>query len=55
VVDALFPPSTPSPAPVKAALQLQGFDCGGLRLPLVECNESEREALRVAMENAGLL
>jgi 4-hydroxy-tetrahydrodipicolinate synthase len=55
VIDALFPPSTPSPTPIKAALQLQGFDCGGLRLPLVECNESEREAVRVAMENAGLL
>jgi 4-hydroxy-tetrahydrodipicolinate synthase len=55
VVDALFPPSTPSPAPVKAALQLQGFDCGGLRLPLVECTEAEREAVRVAMQNADLL
>src|SRR5690606_27512770 len=30
VVEALFPPTTPSPAPLKAALQLQGFDCGGL-------------------------
>jgi 4-hydroxy-tetrahydrodipicolinate synthase len=55
VVDALFPPSTPSPAPVKAALQLQGFDCGGLRLPLVECTEAEREAVRIAMQNADLL
>ena len=55
VLDALFPPSTPSPVPVKAALQLQGFDCGGLRLPLVECTEAERENVRTAMENAGLL
>jgi 4-hydroxy-tetrahydrodipicolinate synthase len=55
IIDALFPPSTPSPAPVKAALQLQGFDCGGLRLPLVECDEAERENVRVAMKVAGLL
>jgi 4-hydroxy-tetrahydrodipicolinate synthase len=55
VVDALFPPTTSSPSPLKAALQLQGFDCGGLRLPLVACNESEREAVRTAMESAGLL
>lgn len=55
VIDALFPPTTPSPAPVKAALNLQGFDCGGLRLPLVECNESELENVRSAMETAGLL
>lgn len=55
VIDAIFPPSTPSPAPVKAALQLQGFDCGDLRLPLVECTQAEREAVRVAMQCAGLL
>jgi 4-hydroxy-tetrahydrodipicolinate synthase len=55
VVGALFPPSTPSPAPIKAALQLQNFDCGGLRLPLVECTPAEREAVKSAMETAGLL
>lgn len=55
VCDALFPPTTPSPAPVKAGLQLQGFDCGGLRLPLVEATDAERENLRVAMERAELL
>lgn len=55
VVSALFPATTPSPVPVKAALQLQGFDCGDLRLPLVEANEQERNNLRVAMEHAGLL
>lgn len=52
---ALFPPSAPNPTPVKAALQLQGFDCGGLRLPLVECTSAEREAVRGAMQTAGLL
>ena len=55
VIAALFPPDTPSPAPVKAALELQGFGCGGLRLPLVECDESERASLKIVMEKAGLL
>ena len=55
VIQALFPVDTPSPAPVKAALALQGFDCGGLRLPLVECDESERASLKRVMETAGLL
>ena len=30
---------TASPAPVKAALEMLGHDVGGLRLPLVECDE----------------
>ena len=55
VVDALFPPTSPSPIPIKAALKLQGFSCGGLRLPLIEATESEVENLRVAMTDAGLL
>ena len=55
VIAALFPVDTPSPAPVKAALELQGFGCGGLRLPLVECDEAERASLRKVMEMAELL
>ena len=55
VIAALFPPDTPSPAPVKAALELQGFGCGGLRLPLVECDEAERAHLKRVMEKAELL
>ncbi len=55
VVDALFPPSSSNPIPLKAALKLQKFDCGGLRLPLVNANEAETEAVRVAMTNAELL
>jgi len=55
VCEALFPPSTSNPAPIKAALQLQGFDCGPLRLPLVACTPAEREAVRVAMQAAQLL
>ena len=55
VVEALFPPTNSNPAPVKTALRLQGFDCGGLRLPLVETDEKEEQALKLAMEGAGLL
>lgn len=55
VVDALFPATTSSPSPLKAALKLQGFDCGGLRLPLVEADETEQRNVRTAMETAGLL
>jgi 4-hydroxy-tetrahydrodipicolinate synthase len=55
VCDALFPATSPSPVPVKAALQLQGFDCGGLRLPLIEATDAERENLRRALARAELL
>jgi 4-hydroxy-tetrahydrodipicolinate synthase len=55
LVEALFPASCPSPAPVKAGLALQGLDCGGLRLPLVEAGPNDREAVRVAMVEAGVL
>lgn len=55
VETALFPADTPSPAPVKAALSLQGFDCGGLRLPLLPCSVAEREQLRGVLNTAGLL
>jgi len=55
VIEALFPANGASPAPVKAALALQGFDCGGLRLPLVECDESEIESLKQVLETAQLL
>jgi 4-hydroxy-tetrahydrodipicolinate synthase len=55
VAEALFPATSPSPAPIKAALKLQGFDAGGLRLPLTEAGESDVETLRQAMNSAGLL
>jgi len=55
VCDALFPASAPNPIAVKAALQLQGLDCGGLRLPMVEATADERESLRAAMQQAQLL
>jgi 4-hydroxy-tetrahydrodipicolinate synthase len=39
----------------KAALNLLGLDVGGLRLPLVEASEEEREAVRAMLERHGLL
>jgi 4-hydroxy-tetrahydrodipicolinate synthase len=46
---------TSSPAPVKAALAMLGHDVGGLRLPLVEVDEGEREQVRAALARHGLL
>ncbi|WP_028058568.1 4-hydroxy-tetrahydrodipicolinate synthase [Candidatus Solirubrobacter pratensis] len=46
---------TASPAPVKAALKMLGHDAGTLRLPLVECDEAEREHVRAALARHGLL
>ena len=46
---------TASPIPVKAALNLLGHDVGGLRLPLVEADESELAVVRAALERHGLL
>jgi 4-hydroxy-tetrahydrodipicolinate synthase len=46
---------TASPAPVKAALGMLGHDVGGLRLPLVECDDAEREHVRDALARHGLL
>jgi 4-hydroxy-tetrahydrodipicolinate synthase len=46
---------TASPAPVKAALSMLGHDAGTLRLPLVECDEAEREHVRGALARHGLL
>ena len=46
---------TASPAPVKAALKMQGHDTGPLRLPLVECDETERTAIHDVLSRHGLL
>ncbi len=46
---------TASPAPVKAALAMLGHDVGGVRLPLVECDEGERAHVRDALARHGLL
>lgn len=53
VVEALA--VTTNPIPVKAALNMLGFDVGGLRLPLVEATEEEKAIIRAGLERAGLL
>jgi 4-hydroxy-tetrahydrodipicolinate synthase len=53
VIEALA--VTTNPIAVKAALSLLGWDVGGLRLPLLEATEAERETIRGALERAGLL
>jgi 4-hydroxy-tetrahydrodipicolinate synthase len=40
---------------VKAALNLLGHDVGGLRLPLVEADERERDVVATALRDLGLL
>jgi 4-hydroxy-tetrahydrodipicolinate synthase len=44
-----------NPISTKCALNLLGHEVGGLRLPLVEATEEEREAIRGCLERLGLL
>jgi 4-hydroxy-tetrahydrodipicolinate synthase len=44
-----------NPIAIKRALQLLGHDVGGLRLPLVEADESETAQIRDCLERLGLL
>jgi 4-hydroxy-tetrahydrodipicolinate synthase len=53
IFDAMF--CTSSPIPVKTALNLLGHDVGGLRLPLVDADETQLEIVRGALERQGLL
>ena len=46
---------TTNPIGIKAALGMVGQDVGGLRLPLVEASEDERERIRNCLERLGLL
>lgn len=50
---ALF--CTTNPVPVKAALNMLGANVGGVRLPLVEANDREKEIVRRALQDYGLL
>jgi 4-hydroxy-tetrahydrodipicolinate synthase len=45
----------PNPIAIKCALNLLGHDVGGLRLPLVEADDAEREAVRGCLDRLGLL
>ena len=44
-----------NPIGIKAALNLLGHDVGGLRLPLVEATEEERDTIRACLERLGAL
>ncbi len=43
-----------NPIAIKKALQLLGFEVGGLRLPLVEADQAETDAIRGCLERLGL-
>jgi 4-hydroxy-tetrahydrodipicolinate synthase len=47
LMKALF--TAPNPAPVKAALNINGVSVGGLRLPLLPLNEEEKNALQAVL------
>lgn len=40
----------PSPSPVKAVLNAQGFEVGGCRLPILTLNDEEKQQLEQALE-----
>jgi 4-hydroxy-tetrahydrodipicolinate synthase len=46
---------TTNPIPIKAAVGMAGFDVGGLRLPLVEASDQEKQVIRSALERHNLL
>ena len=53
LIDALF--CEVNPIPVKAALNLMGYEVGPCRLPLCDMEEKNLETLRTALKNCGLL
>ena len=53
LIDALF--CEVNPIPVKKAVNLLGFEAGGLRLPLTEMEEEHAQQLEQAMRTYGLL
>jgi 4-hydroxy-tetrahydrodipicolinate synthase len=55
IVRACFQPTTPSPAPLKAALAALGFAGMAVRPPLVEADPMEAEVVRSALRQVGLL
>jgi len=52
LIDNLF--SEVNPIPVKAALNIMGYNFGLPKLPLIEMSESKKENLKIAMKNFGL-
>lgn len=49
LVKALF--SEVNPIPVKAAMEILGYDCGGCRLPLCDISRENREKLEMLLKN----
>ena len=49
LIKALF--SEVNPIPVKAAMEILGFDCGGCRLPLCDISRENREKLEMLLTN----
>lgn len=52
VIKALF--SEVNPIPVKAAMNMMGFNVGSLRMPLTEMEDANKEVLKKAMIDAGI-
>lgn len=53
LINALF--SEVNPIPVKAALNMMGWNVGGLRAPLTEMEEARANLLRAEMQKVGLI
>ena len=52
LITALF--SEVNPIPVKAAMELMGYQAGPLRMPLTRMEEAHKQVLRQAMIDAGV-
>lgn len=52
VIHALF--SEVNPIPVKAAMNMMGYQTGSLRMPLTEMEDAHKQVLRQAMIDAGI-
>ena len=52
LIDQLF--CEVNPIPVKAAMNLMGFECGPLRMPLTEMEDAHKENLKAAMRDFGI-
>ncbi len=52
-IDSLF--IEVNPIPIKAALNLAGYEVGGLRLPLCDLTDAHAESLKKSMQRVGLL
>jgi 4-hydroxy-tetrahydrodipicolinate synthase len=52
LIDALF--AEPNPVPVRAAVEMLGFEVGGPRLPLLPATDGARRRLESALRGAGI-